>query len=73
MLHASPAFPAVIDGDLVSVDGFDNTRKSLGLCFLGDRVARCKGQADSNKDERQVGFHGIEFHVITSIEMACFG
>ena len=44
-----PAFPAVIDGDVASVDGFDNTVKSLTLLFLGGYFARCKGQADNNK------------------------
>lgn len=54
-----PAFPAVIDGDGVSVDGFDDAVKSLTLVFLGGNSARCRGQADNNKDECQVGFHEI--------------
>ena len=57
----SPAFPTVIDSDCASVDGFDNTMKYLSLLFLGGKIGRCKGQADNNKAESQVGIHGIVF------------
>ncbi len=55
----SPAFPAVIHCDILSVDGFDNTVKCLTLFFLRGNFARCKTQAGSNDDEYKVGFHGI--------------
>ena len=54
-----PTFPAVIDSDSDSVDRFDNTVKDFTLFFLGGNFARYQDQAESNKDECQVGFHGI--------------
>ena len=44
------ALPAVIDGDGVSVNGFDNSVKCFNF-LLGDDFARCKTQAESNDDE----------------------
>ena len=57
----NPAFPAVIDGDLVSVDGFDKPVKCLTRFILSGNSAGGKGQADGDDDECQVGFHKIDF------------
>ncbi len=54
-----PTVPTMIDGDLVSVDRFDNTRKDLALFILGGNSAGGKDQADGDDDACRVGIHEI--------------
>lgn len=54
------AFPTVIDGDLVAVDGFDNPVKGLTRFLLIGNSVRWKDQENGDGDECQVYFHGID-------------
>ncbi|MDA8042304.1 MAG: hypothetical protein MPJ22_07810, partial [Pirellulales bacterium] len=55
----SSAFPAIINGDLVSVNGFDNPMKYFSRFLLGSNSDSSKVQADGDDDEFLVGLHMI--------------
>ena len=56
----SLTFPAVIDGDVVAVDGFDATGKGTTFSFLSDEFVRGEGQEEGNDKGWANGVHGVE-------------
>ena len=52
----SLTFPAVIDCDLVSVDGFDDAGKGITFSFLSGEFVRVEGQTEDNDKEWENGF-----------------
>ena len=51
----------VIDGDLVSVDGFDKSVKCLTRFILSGNSAGGKGQANGDDQVWENRFHGINY------------